>query len=108
MNAIDHSQVLAAAMMESGLLAGLLVLAVLLRRAGVNGPCCLCLALLLAWRVSAVAALNSHSPDTAYFLGLLFGYVFLYMTYHLAHLIHKLRTGRPAGLPSAANARSGV
>lgn len=85
----------AVAILESGLLAGLLFVCLLLIRVKVNGPCRLCLALLFAWRVSIVSTAQCAVPRWDYLWGVLFGYSFLYATYHLAGLARRIQARDP-------------
>ena len=97
MNLSDHPQVLAAAILETGLLVGAMAVGGSMRRLGVNGPCRMCLSLLLVWRASTAATIQLHELNIGYFTGLAFAYVFLYATHHLAALVWELRRRRAAG-----------
>jgi hypothetical protein len=96
MNLNEHPQVLAAGLLEAGLLVGVVAVGVGMRRLGVNGPCRLCLALLLAWRVCTAALAGVQRLDAGYFAALVFAYVFLYAIHHLAILVHEVRRRRSA------------
>ena len=96
MSLSDHPQVLAAAVLETGLLIGAVAVAVAMCRLRVNGPCRLCLSLLLIWRASTAATLQLHDLNIGYFAGLVFAYVFLYAIHHLAGLVWELRRRRAA------------
>ena len=94
----EHPQLLAAIVLEGMLTVGILLVGVRMLRMGVNGPCRLCLLLLLAWRVCTVADIPRKGLDLGYFMGLLFALVFLYTVHHLAALLHELlrrRNGPP-------------
>ena len=82
---------LAVLLLESSLVAGLLFVAWRLQRAGVNGPCKLCLCLLLAWRISVLMNLSVGTPQWDYVWGVMFGFLFLYAIHHLAAAIARLR-----------------
>ena len=72
-------------------MAGLLFVGWRLLRARVNGPCQLCLYLLLAWRISVLVNMPPSGPGWDYLWGVLFGFALLHATYHLAVVIARLR-----------------
>jgi hypothetical protein len=94
MNLTDHPEVLAAGILEAGLLVGVFAVGAAMQRLRVNGPCRLCLSLLVAWRVCTAATLSVDELRAGYFAGLAFGYVFLYAVLHLARLVGELRRRR--------------
>ena len=86
-----NSGIIGVLLLESGLLAGLLVVAMDLRRLKVNGPCCLCLWMLLMWRIVVVSTTIYTAPCWSYLWGTMFGYAFLYAVHHLAHVVNLAR-----------------
>jgi hypothetical protein len=94
MNLSEHPQLLAAGLLEVMLALALAAVAAAMQRMRVNGPCQLCLVLLVAWRACALVGECERGLGAGYFAGLAFAYVFLYAIYHLTVLIHDLRRWR--------------
>ena len=101
MTSLNDPHVLAACILEAALMLGSAAVAVALQRMRVNGPCQLCLLLLLSWRVCVVFGSGRVELRAGYFAGLVFAYVFLYAVHHLAVLIHDLGRLRRLGGPDA-------
>jgi hypothetical protein len=84
LTSLEPSQ-LAVAILEPGLLAGWGAVAVLMARTRVNGPCRLCMGMLLVWRGAVLLNLKCEAPCWDYLWGVVFAYCFLYAIHHLAH-----------------------
>jgi hypothetical protein len=82
---------IAVCLLEAGMVWGLAAVVVSLRRCGVNGPCCVSVGLLVAWRISVLVGLQASGPAWSYLWGTLFGYAFLYSVHHLARVVTLVR-----------------
>lgn len=91
MNTMSDLCWIAVLLLEASLAGGLVFVGWRLLRMSVNGPCRLCLCLLVAWRVSVMVSMPAGGPRWDYLWGVLFGFALLHATYHLAVVVTRLR-----------------
>jgi hypothetical protein len=78
---------LAVVILETGLLTAWGTVAALMARSRVNGPCRLCMGMLLVWRAAVLLNLQCEGPCWQYLWGVVFAYCFLYAIHHIAHVV---------------------
>ena len=86
-----NSGIVGVMLLEAGLLVGVFYVGADLRYLKVNGPCCMCLWFLLAWRIVVISTIICAAPCWSYLWGVMFGYAFLYAIHHLAHVVNLAR-----------------